>query len=70
MERTSSVLDEISSKTVHKGEKVIYRGKRSKTLNKVKPFENINKNLHRFLEIWRSLKQKEVSPSHKVQGHL
>ena len=37
----SSMLDEIESKTLHKDKKVIYRGKRSKTLNEVKPVENI-----------------------------
>ena len=43
------MLDEIESKTVHKAEKVIDRGKRSKTLSEVKPVENINKNLQSFL---------------------
>ena len=51
IERTSSMLDEIESKTVHKAEKVIDRGKRSKTLSEVKPVENISKNLQSFLEI-------------------
>ena len=41
IEGTSSMLDEIESKTVHKAEKVIDRGKRSKTLSEVKPVENI-----------------------------
>ena len=67
MERTSSMLDEIESKTVHKDEEVIDRGKRSKTLSEVKPVENISKNLESFLEI--SLVQKEVLPSHKLQDH-
>ena len=31
--------------------KVIFRGKRSKTLSEVKPVENISKNLQSFLEI-------------------
>ena len=31
--------------------RVINRGKSSKTLNEVKPVENINKNLQNFLEI-------------------
>ena len=31
--------------------KVINRGKQSKTLNEVKPVENISKNLQRFLAI-------------------
>ena len=39
IERTSSMLDEIGSKTVHKLKKVIDRGKRSKTLSEVKPVE-------------------------------
>ena len=39
-------------------QKVISRGKRSKTLNEVKPVENISKNLQSFLEI--SPVQKEV----------
>ena len=43
--------------------KVINRGKRSKTLSKVKPVGNIGKNLQSFLEI--SLEEKEVLPSHK-----
>ena len=38
--------------------KVIDRGKRSKTLSKVKPVENISKNLQSFLKI--SPMQKEV----------
>ena len=52
------MLDEIESKTVHKAEKVIDRGKRSKTLSEVKPVENISKNLQSFLEI--NPVQKEV----------
>ena len=32
-------------------EKVIHRGKRSKIMSKVKPMENISKNLQSFLEI-------------------
>ena len=47
--------------------KVIKRGKRSKTLSEVKPFENISKNPQSFLEI--SLAQAEVVPSHKLQNH-
>ena len=65
--RTSSMLDEIESKTVDKLKKVIYRGKRSKTLSEVKRVENINKNLQSFLEI-NSVK-KEVLPSHKLRDH-
>ena len=38
--------------------KVISRGKKSKTLNEIKPFENICKNLQSFLEM--SPMQKEV----------
>ena len=44
--------------------KVIDRGKRSKSLNEVKPVENISKNLQSFLEI--SPVQKEDLPSHKL----
>ena len=47
--------------------KVINRGKRSKTLSKVKPVGNIGKNLQSFLEI--SLEEKEVLPSHKLWDH-
>ena len=61
------MLDEIESKTVHKAEKVIDRGKRSKTLSEVKPVKNISKNLQSFQEI--SSVQKEVLPSHKLQDH-
>ena len=50
-----------------KTKKVIDRGKRSKTLNKVKLVENRIKNLQRFLEI--SPTKKEVLPSHKLQIH-
>ena len=67
IERTSSMLDEIESKTVHKDKEVIDRGKRSKTLSEVKPVENISKNLQSFLEI--SPVQKEVLPSHKLRDH-
>ena len=41
--------------------KVIDRGKRSKTLSDVKPFENISKNLQRL--------QKEVLLLHKLRHH-
>ena len=44
--------------------KVIDRGKRSKSLNEVKPVKNISKNLQSFLEI--SPVQKEDLPSHKL----
>ena len=51
IERTSTVLEEIASKTVHKDKESDHRGKSSKALNKVKPARNINKNLQSFLEI-------------------
>ena len=66
IKRTSSMLDEIASKIVHK-DKVTDIGKRSKTMNKVKPIENINKNLLICLEI--SAKQKEALLLHKLQVH-
>ena len=65
IERISSVLDKIESKTVHKTKKVIDRGKRSKTLSEVKLVKNISKNPQSFLEI--SSVQKEVPLSHKLQ---
>ena len=58
IERTSSMLDEIESKTMTK--KGIDRGKRTKTVSEVKPVDNISKNLQSFLEI--SSVQKEVLP--------
>ena len=61
------MLDEIESKAVHKDEKVIDRGKGSKTLSEVKPVANISKNQQSFLEI--SSVQKEVLPSHKLRDH-
>ena len=70
MERTSSMVDQIESKTLHKDKKnMISSGKRSKTLSEVKPAENMSKNLNlqSFLEI--SLVQKEVFPSHIPQDH-
>ena len=57
------MLDEIDSKPCTKLKKVTDRGKSSKTVSEVKPFENINKNLQGFLEI--SPVQKEVLLSHK-----
>ena len=42
-------------------------GKRSKTQSKVKPAENVSKNLQSFLEV--SLVQKEIPPSYKLQDH-
>ena len=47
--------------------KVVDRGKRGKTLSEVKPVENISKNPQSFLE--KSLAQKEVLSSHKLQDH-
>ena len=44
IERTSSILDEIESKTID-------RGKRSKALSEVKPVESLSKNLQSFLGI-------------------
>ena len=37
IERTSSMLDEMESKTVHNKKKMIDRGKRSTTLSEAKP---------------------------------
>ena len=62
------MLDEIESKPCTKLKKVTDRGKSSKTLSEVKPFENINKNLQGFLEI--SPVQKEVLLSHKLRDHV
>ena len=50
-----------------KTEKVIDRGKGSKILSEVRPFEKVSKNLQSLLVI-RPL-QKEVLPSHKLQDH-
>ena len=47
--------------------KVIDRGKKSKTLSEVKPVQNISKNSHSFLEI--GIVQKEVLFSHELQDH-
>ena len=46
---------------------MIDKGKRSKTLSKVKPVENINKNLQSFPEM--NPMQKEVLLSHKLGDH-
>ena len=47
--KSSSMLDKIDSKIVHKDEKaLINRGKRSKTMIEVKPVENISKNPQSF----------------------
>ena len=63
IERTSSILDEIASKT----KIVIDRGKKCNTPSKVKPVKNTNKNPQRFLKI--SPVQMEAHPSHKLQKH-
>ena len=64
IERTSLMLHEIESKTMHKDEE----GDRGKKVrhSEVKPVENISKNLQSFLEI--SPMQKEVL-LHKLQDH-
>ena len=46
---------------------MIDRGKRSKTLNEVKPIKNLSKNFQIFLDI--SPMQKEDTLSHKLQDH-
>ena len=67
IERTSSILDEIESKTVLNDKEGIDTGRRSNTLSEVKQVENISKNLQSFLEI--SPVQKEALPSHKLRDH-
>ena len=68
IERISSMLDEIESKTVHKDtKKMIDRGKGSKTLTVVKPVKNISKNLQSFLKI--SPAKKEALTPHKLGDH-
>ena len=62
IERTSSVLDETESKTVHKDKEGV-----KKTLSEVKLAKNISNNLQSFLEV--SPMQKEVRLSHKLQDH-
>ena len=65
MERTSSMLDEIASKTKHKSKEGDQETKKKYiTLNEVKPVKNINKNLQSFLGI--STTKKEVLPSHQL----
>ena len=59
------MLDEITSKTVHKIEEEEGQGRRSKTLNEVKPVENISKNPDNFLDT--NPFQKEIPPSHKLE---
>ena len=67
VESSSSMLDEIASRTVHKDKESDLLRKRNKTLNEVKPVETISKNLQSLLEI--SLMQNEVLPSDKLQEH-
>ena len=50
IERTSSMLGETELKTKQKDKGDRWR-KRSKTLDEVKPFENISKNLQSVLDI-------------------
>ena len=45
------MLDKIARKTVHKDKEMIQRGKRSETLDEVKPVKNTSKNLQSFLNI-------------------
>ena len=56
-----------NKKPCTKTKKVTDRGKRSKMLSEVEPVENISNNLQSFLAI--SPVQKEVLPSHRLQGH-
>ena len=58
IERFLSALDEIASKTMHIEEG---DGMRKRTLNEVKPVENLSKNPQIFLKI--SAVQKEAFPS-------
>ena len=65
MERTSSMLDKIASKTEHKSKEGDQEMKKKYiTLNEVNPVKNINKNLQSFLGI--STTKKEVLPSHQL----
>ena len=60
------MLDKITSKAVHKiKEEEEGQGRRSKTLNEVKPVENISKNPGNFLDT--NPFQKEIPPSHKLE---
>ena len=56
-----------NKKSCAKTKKVIETGKRSKTLNEVKPVENIRKSQQNFLEI--TPMQTEALPSHKLRDH-
>ena len=58
IERTSTMLHEIESKTMHKDKEGNRWRKKSKTLGEVKPVKNVSKNLQSFLET--SPVQKEV----------
>ena len=51
IKRTSSMLYEIESKTVHKEKEGDRYRKKSKTMSEVQPVENISKNLQSYLEI-------------------
>ena len=65
MERTSTMLDEIASKTKHISKEGDQETKKKYiTLNEVKPVKNINKNLQSFLGI--STTKKEFLPSHQL----
>ena len=65
LERTSSMLDEIGSKTVQNDRESDQP--RKKTLSEIKLVENVSKNLKSFLEI--TPVQKKVLISHKLQDH-
>ena len=67
IQRTSSMLDDIASKTTLKKKMMNNRGKRSKKLKEVNPVENRNKNPKSFLKT--SSFEKEVPPSHILQEH-
>ena len=61
------MLDETLSKTRHEKEGCNQYKEKNKTVNEVKPIENINKNPHSFQEI--SHIHKEVPLSQKLQDH-
>ena len=58
LERIWSMLHEIQSKTKDKEKEVTDQGKRNKTMNELKPAENIRKNPQSVLDI--SSVEKEV----------
>ena len=66
IERT--LFMKLEEKPCIKTKKVINRGKIVKTLNEVKPVENISKSLQIFLEI--SPMQREALPSLKLRNHV